>query len=51
MDLADGLTKQIEFKLNDQNSKKQEQEYIEKMEQLKLAEKYLSKQLFILYIF
>lgn len=41
MDLAESLTKQIEFKLNEQNSKKQEQEYMEKMEQLKLAEKYL----------
>ena len=38
MELSEYLTKQIDSKAKDYTMKKQEQDYIEKIEQLKLAE-------------
>lgn len=39
-DLADALSKQIETKTKEQITRKQEDDYMERMEQIKLAEEY-----------
>lgn len=41
MELSEFLTKQIDNRAKENHTKKQEQDYIEKIEQLKLAEEYV----------